>query len=375
LARYLVATGWIAPAEVGEVGGLWRHPQSDYLLPVPNKLVADGIDWHMITERLAIVEDAEITDVLARLDGQSVDIANLRAANDIVIRDTIPYPAGVTLVRESWTMLRAIATTSLGPQAFIRNYRRSADEIVAEARMAHTRKGSFIIPIHLPIPEPDADGEEQHDAEPMIEGLEIRSAAEPAQRRVMRTFAESLATIDTLAVQPDREPTGDLIHDLIRAGVSYQFSSALNRVLAEDSVEEFSANFEWAPSGGPPPRGLDNIGIPAAARERVKMVADRLKATPSARVEEEFVGPIRRVERHLDADTGTVTVQTIRNGHPARVSVDVSPALLDQAWTWARERKTVVVQSRVHRTNEGLMADALDAVMPLMLQLPSGDGE
>jgi hypothetical protein len=51
----------------------------------------------------------------------------------------------------------------------------------------------------------------------------------------MRTFAESLAALDAVAVQPELEPTSDSVHDLVRAGVSHQFASALHRVLDEDS--------------------------------------------------------------------------------------------------------------------------------------------
>ena len=113
------------------------------------------------------------------------------------------------------------------------------------------------------------------------------------------------------------------------------------------------------------------MSIPAAAAERVKAVASRLKDAPAPRTEEQFVGPIRRVERDPDVDTGSVTVQTIRNGHPASVAVRVSAAVLDQAWEWARDRKTLVVQSKVRRTSEGLMAETTDAVTPLMLDVPS----
>jgi hypothetical protein len=52
MTRYLKATGWIEPGDPGAVGGLWRHPQSELLLPVPNELVDDGIDWHRIARTL-----------------------------------------------------------------------------------------------------------------------------------------------------------------------------------------------------------------------------------------------------------------------------------------------------------------------------------
>ena len=367
LVRYLAATGWIRPDEVGAVGGLWRHPSSDYLLPVPNDLDAEGIDWQVITERLAMVEGAAVSDVVTRLERQTVDIANLRAANDFAIRDSIPYAAGVTLVQSGWTMLRASATTSLGAKARIRTYSKTGDELITTARMAHTRRGSFIIPILLPIPDPKPD--EKKAKEPPLPGMDGTTyEAEPMERRVMRTFAEALAAIDVLTVQPEKEPRPSTDHELVRAGVSHQFINALHRVLTETAVNEFSANFEWAPVGTPP-QGLREIAIPAAARDRIEEVARRLKTSPAPRVAEEFSGPIRGVARDPDADTGLVTVQTTRNGHLANVSVRVSAGVLDKAWQWARDRKTVVVNSTVRRTSDGLMADKSDAVEPMMSML------
>ncbi|MGY4650522.1 hypothetical protein [Mycobacterium sp. URHB0021] len=369
VVRYLAATGWLAPEEVGEVGQLWRHPTSDFILPVPDHLVEAGIDWQVITERLARLERIKVVEVVARLTEQPVDIANLRAANDIVVRDTIPLQAGVTLVQSYWTMLRSSATTALGPRSFIRRYRKTGDDLVVAARMAHTKRGSFIIPILLPLSEPEPD--EKTPREPALPDMEVTAAPEPLERRVMRTFAESLAALDTLAVTPENEPQGPSVHELIRAGVSHQFVSALHRVLTEDAVDEFSAAFEWAPVGDPP-RGLREVSIPAAASDRIKSVASRLKDAPTARTEEQFVGPTRRVERDPNDDTGTVTVQTYRNGHAASIAVRVSAGVLDHAWDWARDRKTLVVQSRVRRTADGLMAATTDAVTPLMLDTSPG---
>jgi hypothetical protein len=234
------------------------------------------------------------------------------------------------------------------------------------------RVGSFIIPIHLPIREPDTQQAHGEDTEePPISGLEVNTAPEPVERRVMRTFAESLSAINTVAVKPEQEPSPDGIHDLVRAGVSHQFASSLNHILSEKSVDQFGVSFEWSAAGGPPPKGINRVEIPSSAAEVIRLVAIRLKITPSSRGAEEFVGPIRRVERDPHSDTGTVTVQTIKNGRPARVSVNVSAKVLDQAWQWARDRKTVVVQSRVHQSRDGLMADTADAVTPLMVDAPA----
>lgn len=357
LVRYLTTTGWAPPAGEGPAGGLWRHPNSRFTLPVPTALSTDGLDWQQILHRLAKVEDSEVADVAARLDGRLVDIANLRAANDIVIHDTIPYPAGVVMVREGWTMLRSSATTSLGPRSHIRRFRKSADEIVEAARMAHTKRGSFIIPIHLPLPEPAVPNQDD-----TLSGHDFIVAPEARERRVMRTFAESLAALDTVAVQPEREPSGDSIHDLIRAGVSHEFSAALHRILDQEAVSEFSASFVWASGAGPAPATANTVTIPAAASERVKRVAIKLKTEGASRSREYLTGPIVGVHRDDQDEAGVVTVQASRNARPTHVKVNVSRERLDEALDWMKARSTVVVDGLVHRTSTGLFADSPDAV-------------
>lgn len=371
--RYLTATGWLPPEEIGELGGLWRHPKSHNLLPVPNELAEDGIDWQVITERVAMLEEASVADVAARLGGEAVDIANLRAARDLVIRDTIPYLAGVTLMQSGWTMLRSSATTALGQRALIRNYSRIGDELITAARMAHTRRGSYIIPILLPISEPaTAEKSKVEPPPPPLPGMDITAVPEPPERRVMRTFAEALVMLDNEVVQPEREPRANVDADLIRSGVSHQFVAALHRVLTQESVDEFSAAFEWTPLAGPAPKGLSGVSIPDSASERIGNVARRLKSRTAPRVVEQFVGPIQGVHRDHDADTGRVRVEIARNGRPTSVSVNVSAQVLDEAWQWARERKTVVVNSRVHSTRDGLQAATQDAIAPLMLDAKPG---
>jgi hypothetical protein len=361
LTAYLQSSGWLAPTEAGPAGGLWKLPGNDLLLPVPHELIADGLDWQRIIERLAEIEGVQVADIAARLEGRLVDVANIRAANDIVIHDTIPYSAGVTMVRESWTMLRAAATTSLGPRAHIRRYRQSADSIIEVARMAHTRRGSFIIPIYLPLPEP----EQPVDALP-AEDLQT-AVPESRERRIMRTFAEALAAVDEIAVQPEKEPNANGIQDLIRSGVSHEFAASLRRVLAEEAVAEFSASFVWAAAGGPAPQTRATVGIPAAATERVKRVAEKLRVAPATQQTEYLSGPIVGVHRDDQDQSGVVTVQVSRNARLAHVSVNVSRARLDEALDWMKARATVVVESRVHRTSSGLIADSMDAVSPLSI--------
>ena len=302
LVDYLVATGWKPPAEPGRQGELWRRLDSRYRVPVPEPLDDMGPDWELVLDRLAMVEQSTPGDVDRRIRGRLYDIANLRAAKDIIIEDTIPLNAGVSLVRDSWVMLRSCATTSLGARPHIAgNYRRAADELIDLARMAHTRRGSFIIPIYMPVPSP----QQQPD---QIEGLET-APPESGERRVMRTFAQSLSVIESV-LGPEPEPTSNDIQDLIHAGVSHEFTAGLTRILRNESVAEFTAEFEWAASAGPAPAVPTHVAIPAAAASRVERLSRRLKSEKSERGIEMLTGPVVGVQRN-DDDTGVESSRVV----------------------------------------------------------------
>jgi hypothetical protein len=354
LISYLQSTGWTPATESGSEGTLWRQADSPYAVPVPNRLEAESPEWELILDRLGFVEQSDPREVAKRVSGRLLDIAYLRAANDLVIEDTIPFAAGVSMVRDSWIMLRSCATTSLGFRAHIAgNYRRSGDDILEHARMAHTIRGSFIIPIYMPITAPE-------ERQGLIEGLET-APAEPNERRVMRTFAESLSIFAKI-IDAETEPTANDVQDMIRAGVSHEFSAGLNRILANESVAEFTAAFAWASGAGPVPSTPSRIEIPAAASKRVERVSQRLKTERPARGVEVLTGPIVGVQRD-DADTGGfVTIQTVRSARPCHVSVNVSRAMLDQALDWMKQRATALVSGRVRRTGAGLFVDERDSI-------------
>ncbi len=67
--------------------------------------------------------------------------------------------------------------------------------------------------------------------------------------------------------------------------------------------------------------------------------------------------------------SGAEAPQAAHRGRTTGVSVNVSPAVLDEAWQWAWERKTVVVNSRVQSQRDGLHTVSLDAITPLMLDV------
>jgi len=361
LELYLISTGWQEPAQSGEAGTLWSHPSYPMRLAVPDTLTRESGDWELILSRLSTLEQRETGTIADQIAGGPFDIARLRASSDVLITDSIPYVAAVAFVRDSWQMLRSCATTSLGPKGHIRRYRNLGDDIAHKARLAHTQRGSFIFPILMPV------GPFEDDAATMPDPIPGVSVASPEsqERRAMRTLAEALTSFESVVVTPERQPSRSAVTDLVAAGVSHEFSKALERILAQPTVAEFSASFDWAASrSAAPSNPAREVTIPGSMLERVRQVSNQLQSDRAPRTAEVFTGPIIGAHRDDDAG-GHVIVQTVRNSRSAHVTVNVSSVRLDQALDWMKLRETVVVEGRVHRSSTGLVSDRLDAVEPL----------
>jgi hypothetical protein len=301
-------------------------------------------EWAGIVQRLAAFERREPQAVATSIEYQLIDVTSLRASNDIVIRGSIPLEAGVGLVSSAWSMLRAAATTSIRTRAHIGgSYSKLADEVASQARLGHTREGSYIIPVLMPLPEPKSDSTD----EPPIAGMEIeRVAFEPQERRVMRTFAQALAAVNSVVIAPERTPTATQLQAAVVAGVSRELVSALHRVVTDESVSQFDASFAWAEGVGEPAGVPTTVSIPAAAAPRLADVTRLLRAARYTEVEI-ITGPIVEI-RHVPNDPfGDISIQTMRRGRQAEVRVRIGEPQLTSAYDWARDGRPVLCEGTV----------------------------
>lgn len=357
LESYLISSGWSQPEMEGELGGIWRLGD-EWKIPIPRNLSPDSIDWEIILDRLSRATGMPVELIEQRVANPAVDVLNLRAANDYAIRDTISYKAGSKLVSEAWRMFRSAATTSFRGRAAIRgNYSRQADAIAEKARMAHTRRGSYVIPLYMPL------SLNNDNSNTLL--AENEAPDEPAERRVTRTFAEALHSIESNVLEPATAPDSNAIKNLVLAGVSLEFTSALARIAGDKDINVFSASFEWSNLGGRPPTQSTGVDIPSAAAPLIEETGRKLNRANSNEPIEFLSGPIVGVYRDEDTSGGRVTVSTFRN-RPAHVHVNVSSEVLENSLDWMKRRVTVVVEGRIRRVSDGLQCDRLDSVRPLL---------
>lgn len=347
LVSYLRTHGW-SSSPPGPGGTLWV--KGEVRIGVPHEL--DDLLIGSVLSRLARAERRDVKTTADAVRYVRFDVAHLRAVNDYRIIDKIPLETATKLIGSARTMLRATATTARLERAQIGgSYSRIGDDVVREAFMGHTERGSFIIPVLVPIPEPEQPDPEQPTLYDEHEDpIRYNAASEPFERRVVRTFAQSMQAVHDIVVEPGRTPNTDQMHELVYRGVSREFCTALVSVLDESAIGEFETTVDWAPVVPAPDTMPRQVSISAEAVDLVRSLAERLRQqkAPSKQM---FSGTIVQF-RHEDHDDpfGEIAVSTMRRGRPSEVRVRLPVEDYRKAWEWHNAGRAVLVEGLIRRS-------------------------
>lgn len=347
LLSYLRTHGWVANPP-GQGGTLWLKDETR--IGVPHD--PDEVSIGSVLNRIARAERRTLKTTADAVRHVRFDVTSLRAVNDDRIVDKIPLETATKLLDSARKMLRATATTARWERAQIAgSYSRLGDDVIREAFMGHTERGSFIIPVLVRVPEPeepDLNRPTLYDAqhEPALHN----AAPEPFERRVVRTFAQSMQAMHDIVVEPGLLPSADGIHELVYRGVSREFCAALANVLNETAIGEFETIVDWAPVVPAPDTMPRHVSISAEAGDLVQIVADRLRQqrAPSRQV---FSGTIVQF-RHENPDDpfGEIAVSTIRRGRTSEVRVRLPLDTYRAAWEWHNAGRAVLVEGLIRRS-------------------------
>ena len=358
---YLKQAGWNIE-DYGVAGELWRkaNDQDDsVVIAVPSKLSLESTEWKALVERIAQFYSKPPSKVEFEIEHLYVDVTRFRAANKYVIDESIPLTTGVGLISTAYRILRASATTARQSRSQIAgNFSKAGDEIAQRARLGHTERGSYILPVLMPLSITEADqfGTIWDDQSNILGRVPL----ETSERRVTRTMAGALGAISRYVIEPASDPTPQVVPSLVASGVSRELVLAVEEVLEEAAVAEFECEFLWA-SGINSPSGVPNVvKFPADASDLLRRTAQLLRNTkkdPTQRVS----GPIVQV-RHLPEESfGEFALQTVRHGRNAEIRVIVDVSLVDEILEWMKTSRTVVVEGQVLR----------DPGKPLKIESPS----
>lgn len=340
---YLRLSGWLEQAP-GPMGAMWA--KNGFRVGVPAE-ADDGL-IRGVVERVAKAEGRPIKQVADAARYVGYDVTYLSAANDSRVADAIPLETAQRMITHLRTMLRATATTARLERAQIGgNYSTVGDRVLDNALMGHTERGSFVIPVMVPLPALPLREDDQPALGADLVGY-LEAPPEPFERRVVRTFAQSMQAMHDLVVEPARPPAADELLELVYRGVSQEFCSALAGVLKEDAVAQFEARVDWAARVPAPATMPGRVLINADAVDLVSYVADRLRRQ-KVDLRQVFSGMIFRLERQPDDPFGEVGISTVRHGHPSKVTVRLTLEQYQRAWDWHNAGQAVLVEGTVRR--------------------------
>jgi hypothetical protein len=343
VASYLARAGW-KPGQGGASGELWfRSGDSVDQRPglaVPYEFEADSLELAAVVKRLSMVEQRDASDVADELEREFLDVQQYRIADRFVTDESVLLESASTVLSAARRLLRAAATTARKPRAQIGpNFSAPADEIAARARLAHTRRGSFVLPIVMPVEPPE---QSEND---LIQGL---APIEPSERRVTRTLATALAALDNIAIKPGRMPRADDVMALIQSGVSRELVTAVRAIASESGVHAFDTKFKWAPGVGSPGGIPERVVISDDAVTLLGKVEDQLrKVKPEP--DQSVSGQIIQI-RYIPGDaTGEIAIRTIRNNRNVEIRITEVARTVVEAYDWAHSQRAIIARGLITR--------------------------
>lgn len=253
---WLARNGWQQASE-GHGGWLWLNESLGGRVGVVRNLDRDEHAQDGLVSRLADAHSREVTDVRRELQFWGIDVTYVRAANDVVIADTIPLNAGATMVESARLMFRSAASAALRLRPVIKGgYSVIGDRVADSVRMGHTIKGSYIIPVEVRVGvgEP-ADELDTDTGQDPLTGWDTAATVESMERRMTRTFAQAMAAVHAEIVQREKLPRGEALLHLVSQGVTAEFVDAVARVLDHSEVAQLDTTFQWA-QAQPAPRDV-----------------------------------------------------------------------------------------------------------------------
>jgi hypothetical protein len=180
--------------------------------------------------------------------------------------------------------------------------------------MAHTRPGSFVVPIVSPVGmlQPLDAG-----AEPTLDFDAERSFF---PRRVIGTLAEALKVLHELAATSHSRHSGSTLTDAVMAGLSADLCLSVGSVLEDNSLGDIDVGFRWALTAKPPTRPIHRLSFPAEASEEVKRVGEELRDTVTVS-ERVLYGYVSSLARDPEDEEGTVTMKALIGRKERRVKL------------------------------------------------------
>jgi hypothetical protein len=346
---YLLRHGWNA-GSAGQYGELWSRFDTEgwsgdpsvetVRIAVPYRLERLSREYQAFIARLEESEQRAGETIAQDLENEFLDIQEYRISNTVENEDSAPLTTASTVLVAAKKLLRAASTTSRRPMPSIGSrFSRSADAVANRARLSHTRRGSYILPVVMPI---ERGPVLQHQILDRATEVEI----ETDERRVTRTLASALAALDSIGVRPEQQLGTDGLIRLIESGVSRELVGAVRSIASDAGVHAFETTFGWAPGIGIPGGLPTRIFIPDEAVPLLERIETQLREV-EPRPQESVSGQIVEIRHAPDDPAGEIAIWTARGSRTVEVRIRTKASLINEAADWFKAGRAVLARGAI----------------------------
>ncbi|WP_203009207.1 hypothetical protein [Pseudomonas paraversuta] len=315
MESYMLSHGWFRDGDFKGLASIWHRSspdQADAEILLPSSATSKDFADRMVDAviSMSIFEVRSPITVLKEVMGYFSDLVRIRVFHDDVDAGTIPINDGVLLnIRARDLMASAVMSTAFKRRHFMGKRSPEVKAYIDSLRLGQTEVGSYIVNIIAPTGPIQSDQKSFEDV--------------PLSNIVTSNLASGLEAL-TLAV--DKFSTiGDLT--VFDAAVASGASSNMCDALIGLSGAEKKRGFEISITPSHCHQTISRIKKYRFDCETIAKIADA-----SAYYKDNYVlpartiiGSIKRLDRPLNDEAGTITVTTMIGDTEKHVSIQVGP--------------------------------------------------
>ena len=316
LTAYVKSRGWRNAEPYGDIGHIYELDSATPNIVIPaSKHFADyTLVLRRLIDILAGVEERDQRTIVRDLIRADVDQVRFRVsdAND---DGSIPAEAGVTLIQQSWNMLRAAARSAWSPQPVLQG-RISAQtqNYLKSVRLGQTEEGSFVVNLLSPVQLPNK---------------RFADSEEPFARQVVHTLVSGLQVTKKAPFRSDADfAANPSYHDAteygVHQGVSSNLCDAVADVLDKAGDASLDISVNWALSK-PVYEGRVSVSFDASDISELRNTSAVLREQLEI-PGERLTGHVVSLARQRAGDRGRVTMRARINGKDRLVNAILNPS-------------------------------------------------
>ena len=238
LTTYVKSRGWRSTEPYRDVGHIYELDSAtpNIVIPTSNHFADYTLVLRRVIEILAAAEERDQRTIIRDMILADVDQVRVRVS-DADDGGSIPAELGVTLIQQSWNMLRAAARSAWSPHPVLRG-RNSAQtqNYLNSVRLGQTEQGSFVVNLLSPV---------------KIPATRFLDSRTPFARRVVNILVSGLQATKKMPLHENTDSaTNHVYHDAseysVHQGVSSNLCDAVANVLDKVGEANLDVSVSWA---------------------------------------------------------------------------------------------------------------------------------